>query len=141
MSIFYLEGTEPARNAANEEQELRERLSGMVGHTSFAGKLDPRTAPLPVLQTLEKPITEQFRETAARKGVLVVEEFTDSQGRVCKRYHGDPRSDIEQTIAAPGVTVRLPELSNFEGKPYIRGREPLHVKKAMLLRSHGLENV
>ena len=39
MSIFYLEGTEPARNAANEEQELRERLSGMVGHTSFAGKL------------------------------------------------------------------------------------------------------
>ena len=112
MSLFYVEGTEPKRHAESEERDLRERMAAMIPSTSFKDKLDAKTAPLPVLETLEKPIATQFMEAATARGELVCEEFVDHRGQVCRRYHGDPAADIRQSFAAPASRLGSRKLSD-----------------------------
>ena len=138
MARFYLESDVPARDQKKAEMELRDQVGSMIGHTGFKGKLDPRTANIEVVKSLATPILREFQETAAKRGTLIAEEFTDSQGRTCTRYHGDARAGLAP-FAAPGKTCRVAPLSNFEGKVFLKGQEPLAVKRAMLLRSNGLE--
>jgi hypothetical protein len=138
-SRFYLENEVPQRHAASEEQDLRGKMAMMIPNTSFAGKLDPATAPLPVLETLEKPILEEFQERATARGELVVEEYTDHRGQVCRRFHGDPAADIRQSFAAPGVTVRVAETVGFDGHVYLKDRIPNNVRAKMYARSLGAE--
>ena len=138
MAKFYLEKDGPQRDHKKAEQELRDQIGSMIGHTGFKGKLDPRTANIEVVKTLAAPILREFQETAAKRGALIAEEFTDSQGRTCTRYHGDARAGLAP-FAAPGKTCRVSPLSNFDGKTYLKGQEPNHVRRAMLLRSNGLE--
>jgi hypothetical protein len=138
MARFYLESDVPARDQKKAEMELRDQVGSMIGHTGFKGKLDPRTANIEVVKSLATPILREFQETAAKRGTLIAEEFTDSQGRTCTRYHGDARAGLAP-FAAPGKTCRVSPLSNFEGKVFLKGQEPLAVKRAMLLRSNGLE--
>ena len=138
MSQFYLEKNGPQRDQKIAENELREQVGYMVQHTSFRGKLDAKTAPLAVLQTLGGPIHKEFQESASRNGLLVAEEYQDPQGRTCRRFHGDSKAGLAP-FSEGGVRVRLSEISHFEGKSYLKGHEPKHVKAAMLLRSRGLD--
>ena len=138
-SRFFIEGEEPARNADSSEADLRARMAEMVKGTGFEGKLNPATAPLPVLQTLEKPILEEFRERAAAEGKLVCEEFTDSQGRTCRRYHGSSKAGLEP-FREEGRHVLLERPVIFDGKVYARSRVPNHIRAAMAIRSMGAEN-
>ena len=136
--MFYLEKDGPKRDRKAAERELRHQVAAMLPSSSFRGKLDPVTAPIAVLETLAGPIHREFQETASRTGQLVVEEFTDSQGRQCKRYHGDTRAGLAP-FAEGGVRVKLAEVSHFEGRAFLKGREPRDVRAAMLLRKNGLE--
>ena len=139
MSLFYVEGTEPKRHAESEERDLRERMAAMIPSTSFKDKLDAKTAPLPVLETLEKPIATQFMEAATARGELVCEEFVDHRGQVCRRYHGDPKADIRASFSAPGLTVRVAEVVGFDGKNYLKDRIPNIVRAKMAVRALGAE--
>lgn len=138
-SRFFIEGQEPARAAASEEQALREKMGMMIPSTSFSGKLDAKTAPLPVLQTMEKPVAEQFMEGAAARGELVVEEFLDHRNQVCKRYHGDARTEIQQSFSAPGITARVAETTSFDGRNYLKSRIPNNIRAKMAARSLAAE--
>jgi hypothetical protein len=139
MSRFYLENEIPQRAAGDSEADLRARMAEMVKGTSFAGKLNPATAPLEVLRTLERPITEAFAERAAAEGRLVCEEFTDAQGRTCRRYHGSSKAGLEP-FREEGRTVFLERPVVFDGKVYARSRIPNHIRAAMAIRSMGAEN-
>ncbi|MHB1286475.1 MAG: hypothetical protein ACYCYP_07935 [Leptospirales bacterium] len=138
MSRFYLESDIPQREQAKGESELREQVASMVKHTGFDGKLDPRTANIEVVKALAGPIHREFQETASKRGQLVTEEFQDAQGRTCRRFHGDPRAGLEG-FSERGRRVRLSEISHFDGKVFLKGREPAHIRRAMLLRANGLE--
>ena len=138
MAKFYLEKDGPQRDTAKAEAEFRGQLAGMIPYSSFKGKVDVTKERLGVLEAIGPAIYKEFQETAAKRGALIAEEFTDSQGRTCTRYHGDARAGLAP-FAAPGKTCRVSPLSNFDGKTYLKGQEPHHVRKAMLLRSNGLE--
>lgn len=139
MARFFVEGSKPQRAAVSEEQALREKMAMMIPSTSFRDKLDAATAPLPVLQTLEKPVAEQFMEAATKEGRLIVEEYVDHRGQVCKRYHGDPKADIRASFSAPGLTVRVAEVVGFDGKNYLKDRIPNVVRAKMAVRALGAE--
>ena len=138
-SRFFIEGSEPQRAAADSEADLRARMAEMVKGTSFAGKLNPATAPLEVLRTLERPITEAFAERAAAEGRLVCEEFTDAQGRTCRRYHGSAKAGLEP-FREEGRTVFLERPVIFDGRPYVRSKIPNAVRAQMYARSLGAED-
>ncbi len=138
MNRFYLERDSQKKVEEKDEKTFREQVGYMVQHTSFRGKLDAKTAPLAVLQTLGGPIHKEFQENASRNGLLVAEEYQDSQGRICRRFHGDSKAGLEG-FAEGGRRVKLSELSHFEGRTYLKGREPRDVRAAMLLRSRGLD--
>lgn len=138
MGKFYLEGSIPQRDQKAAEKELRSQVAAMLPSSSFRGKLDPATAPIAVLETLAGPIHREFQETASRTGQLVVEEYTDAQGRQCKRYHGSSRAGLAP-FSEGGVRVKLAEVSHFDGRVFLAGREPRDVRAAMLLRKNGLE--
>ena len=138
MAKFYLEKDGPQRDHKKAEQELRDQVGSMIGHTGFKGKLDPRTANIGVVQSLAAPILKEFQEKAAKAGVLIAESYVDPMGRTCTRYYGDARAGLAP-FAAPGKRCKISELSHFEGRVFLKGQEPNHVRKAMLLRSNGLE--
>ena len=138
MSQFYLEKNGPQRDQKIAENELRGQLSVMLQHSSFRGKVDQSTERIETLQAIAPEVYRQFKETAERSGSLIAEEFKDAQGRTCRRFHGDARSGLEG-FAEGGRRVKLSELSHFEGRTYLRGREPRHIKAAMLLRKNGLD--
>lgn len=138
MSRFYLESDVPQREQVKSDRALREEVNSMVKHSTFAGKLDPMTAGIEVVKTLAEPIRKEFQEAATKRGVLVAEEYVDSQGRVCRKFHGDSRSGLAP-FAEGGARVKLAAVSFFEGRVYLKGKEPLAIKRAMLLRSRGLE--
>ena len=138
MSKFYLEKDGPKRDQRATERELRTQLAAMLPYSSFKGKVAPETERIEVLQAIAPAIHAQFREHAAAKGELIAEEYQDAQGRTCRKFHGDSRSGLAP-FSEGGARVRLAEVSHFEGKAYLKGKEPLGVKRAMLLRSRGLE--
>lgn len=138
MNRFYMEKNIPQRDLQAAEKELRSQLNAMLPHSSFKGKLNPITEKIEVLQVLAPAIHQEFQESASRSGSLVCEEYTDRQGRQCKRYHGDSRAGLEG-FAERGRRVKLSEISHFEGKSYLKGKEPKHIKARMLLKSRGLD--
>ena len=138
MSRFYLENEIPQRAAGDSEADLRARMAEMVKGTSFAGKLNPATAPLEVLRTLEAPITEAFAERAEAQGQLICEEYVDAQGRTCRRYHGSAKAGLEP-FREEGRHVLLERPIIFDGKAYVRSRVPNHIRAAMAIRSMGAE--
>ncbi len=137
MSKFYLEREGPKRDQKAAEQEFRGQVASMLPHSSFKGKVNPATERIEVLQAIGPAIYRQFQETASSRGELICEEYLDNRGVVCKRYHGDPRAGVAQT--GVGCRVKLSEVTHFDGRAYLKGREPKAVKAAMLLRSNGLE--
>ena len=138
-SRFFIEGEEPARNADSSEADLRARMAEMIQHTGFRDKLNPETANIEVLKTLEGPVFQQFQEAAARKGQLVCEEYQDFRGQTRRRYHGSAKDEIAQSFAAPGITARIAEVVSFDGKNYLKDQVPNHVKARMYARSLGAE--
>ena len=138
MSQFYLEKNGPQRDQKIAENELRGQLNTMLPHSSFKGKLNPATERIEVLQSLAPAIYREFKESAEKAGQLVVEEYVDNRGLTCRRFHGDSRAGLEG-FAEGGRRVKLSELSHFEGRAYLRGREPRHIRAQMLLRSRGLD--
>ena len=138
-SRFFIEGSEPQRAAADSEADLRARMAEMVKGTSFAGKLNPATAPLEVLRTLEAPITQEFRDRAEAQGQLICEEYVDAQGRTCRKFHGSSKAGLEP-FREEGRTVFLERPVVFDGKVYARSRIPNHIRAAMAIRSMGAEN-
>lgn len=138
-SRFYLENEAPKRDASDSEANLRARLAGMIPHTDFSGKLDPRSANIEVLKTLAGPIEGQFRDHAAKKGVLIAEEYLDHRGLACRRYHGSARDEIRESFAAPGVTVRVAKTVTFNGKNFLESKIPNSVRAQMYARSVGAE--
>ena len=136
--MFYLEKDGPKRDLQIAEKELRSQLNTMLPHSTFRGKVDPSTERIETLQVLAPEVYRQFKETAERSGSLIAEEFQDAQGRTCRRFHGDARAGLEG-FAEGGRRVKLSEVSHFQGKSYLKGREPRDVKAQMLLRSRGLD--
>ena len=138
MSRFYLENEIPQRAAGDSEADLRARMAEMVKGTSFAGKLNPATAPLEVLRTLERPITEAFAERAEAQGQLICEEYVDAQGRTCRRYHGSAKAGLEP-FREEGRHVLLERPVIFDGRPYVRSKIPNDVRARMAVRALGAE--
>ena len=138
MSRFYLENEIPQRAAGDSEADLRARMAAMIPGTSFKDKLDAKTANIEVLRTLERPILEEFRARAEAEGKLVVEEFTDAQGRVCRRFHGSAKAGLEP-FREEGRHVLLERPVIFDGRPYVRSKIPNDVRARMAVRALGAE--
>ncbi len=138
MGKFYLEGSIPAMDQRKAEKELRQQLAEMIPHTRFAGKLDPIIENIETVKTMAPVIHREFQETASRAGKLVCEEYTDSTGRQCVRYHGSSRAGLIP-FSEGGVRCKIAEISHFDGRAFLAGREPRGVRAAMLLRKNGLE--
>ena len=136
MSTFYLEKDGPKRDQVKGERELREQVSSMVGHTGFAGKINPMTANIEVVKTLATPILKEFQETAAKRGALIAEEFVDSMGRNCRRFHGDARVGLEG-FAAGGARCKVAPLTTINGKTYLSDRLPPAARRMAVLNKAG----
>lgn len=138
MSQFYLERNGPQRDQKIAENELRGQLNTMLPHSSFKEKVDVDTERIEVLQAIAPAIYREFKETAEKAGQLVVEEYVDNRGLTCRRFHGDARAGLAP-FSEGGARVKLAELSHFEGRTYLKGREPRDVQAAMILKSRGLD--
>ena len=136
MSQFHLEGDEPRIQKEKEQRELRERMTTMVPYTSFRGKLDVATAPLPVLEALAHPVEMAFREYAATNGKLIAETFQDTAGRTVTRYHG-PDNAAWKPFQAPGVRARIAPLTTIGGKTYITSKMPPEARRLAALNKAG----
>ncbi|KGA94450.1 hypothetical protein LptCag_1213 [Leptospirillum ferriphilum] len=67
---------------------------------------------------------------------LFPEQFKDSSGRECTRYSGDIAAAFRPWNIPP-LKVKLAEVTHFQGKSYLKGKEPESVRRAMVLAKHG----
>ncbi len=136
MAKFYLEKDGPQRDTAKAEAEFRGQLAGMLPYSSFKGKVDVTKERLGVLEAIGPAIYKEFQETAAKRGALVAEEFTDDQGRVCRRFHGSSKAGLEG-FAAGGATCRIAPLTTVGGKTYLSDRLPPAARRMAVLNKAG----
>lgn len=136
MAKFYLEKDGPQRDTAKAEAEFRGQLAGMLPYSSFKGKVDVTKERLGVLEAIGPAIYKEFQEKAAKAGVLIAEEFVDSMGRNCRRFHGDARVGLEG-FAAGGARCKVAPLTTINGKTYLSDRLPPAARRMAVLNKAG----
>jgi len=91
----------------------------------------------PVVQRLVgEKIENQWQTWAKNSGQIFPETFKDSSGREVTRYSGDIRAAFGPWNAPP-IKAKLATLSHFKGETFIEGKEPPHIRRAMLLAKNG----
>lgn len=94
----------------------------------------------PVVQRLVgEKIENQWQTWAKNSGQIFPETFKDSSGREVTRYSGDIKSAFQPWVQDP-IKVRLPDLSHYKGQSFIKGQEPPHIQRAMLLERNGFSS-
>ncbi len=121
----------------DENARLQEDLGRWkVMQTHLNDKTDLSRLQAPVARIFGEKIENSWKAWAKDSGQLFPEVTKDHAGREVVKYSGDIRAAFDPWNIPP-LKVKLGEVTHFQGKSYLKGKEPESVRRAMVLAKHG----
>jgi hypothetical protein len=114
-----------------ETMERWQTMQAHIGDRTNLKSLQPVVAKI-----AGEKIEASWHQWAKDSGQVFPEQFRDSSGREVTRYSGDIAAAFRPWNIPP-LKVKLAEVTHFQGKSYLKGKEPESVRRAMVLAKHG----
>lgn len=102
-----------------------------LGDRTDLSRLQPQAA-----KVIGEKIESDWQRWSRNSGQLFPETVKDHAGREVVKYSGDIRAAFQPWNQEP-LRCKLATLSHFDGKSYIEGKEPAHVRRSMALIKAG----